>query len=243
MVQEGRLKITKGAHENRARPAIDPLFRSAAVAYGNRVIAVILTGSLDDGSAGMLAVRRCGGVCVIQDPADAVPPEMPRNVLKRLTPDEVVPLAQMGAVLGRLLAAPVKEDKPIPRDLPFETAIAERVSSDVSSTDAFGDQVPFSCPSCGGVLWGVAEAGCHHFRCHTGHAYNTEALLAEQSAKIEETLWTALRMFEERKNLLMNMSSRRGASSSARTRADECDIHISRLRAMLLRSDGEESND
>jgi two-component system, chemotaxis family, protein-glutamate methylesterase/glutaminase len=239
MLLKGKMLVTKGARENRSRPGIDPLFRSAAVAYRNKVIGVILTGYLDDGTAGMIAIKRCGGVCVVQDPADAAYPDMPQNVLKQLEVDHVVPLAEMGALLTKLLGRPARKAKPVPRDIVIEARIAERVLSDLPSVEAVGEQVPFNCPGCGGVLWEVAEGGVLRYRCHTGHAYTSSVLLAEQTAKIEETLWIALRMFEERRNLLTTMSDRRsrGFSPSAAARVKESEVHINRIRAMLRSRD------
>lgn len=235
MIVKGKMLVTKGARENRSRPGIDPLFRSAAVAYRSKVIGVILTGYLDDGTAGMIAIQRCGGICVVQDPADAAYPDMPQNVLNQLKADHVLPLAEMGALLTELLARPARKDKPVPKDIVIEARIAERVLSDLPSVEAVGEQVPFNCPGCGGVLWEVAEGRVLRYRCHTGHAYTSSVLLAEQTSKIEETLWIALRMFEERRNLLTMMSERnsRGYSPSARARAKESEVHINRIRTML----------
>jgi two-component system chemotaxis response regulator CheB len=239
MIVKGKMLVTKGARENRSRPGIDPLFRSAAVAYRNKVIGVVLTGYLDDGTAGMIAIKRCGGVCVVQDPADAAYPDMPQNVLKQLKVDHVVPLAEMGALLTKLLRRPARKAKPVPKDIVIEAKIAERVLSDLTSVEAVGEQVPFNCPGCGGVLWEVAAGGVLRFRCHTGHAYTSSVLLAEQTSKIEETLWIALRMFEERRNLLTTMSERnsRGFSPSAGARVKESEVHINRIRAMLQSRD------
>ena len=239
MIIKGKMLVTKGARENRSRPGIDPLFRSAAVAYRNKVIGVVLTGYLDDGTAGMIAIKRCGGVCVVQEPTDAAYPDMPQNVLKQLKVDHVVPLAEMGALLTKLLGRPARKAKPVPKDIVIEARIAERVLSDLPSVEAVGEQVPFNCPGCGGVLWEVAEGGVLRYRCHTGHAYTSSVLLAEQTSKIEETLWIALRMFEERRNLLTTMSERnsRGFSPSAGERVKESEVHIKRIRAMLQSRD------
>jgi two-component system chemotaxis response regulator CheB len=240
MIVKGKMLVTKGARENRSRPGIDPLFRSAAVAYRSKVIGVVLTGYLDDGTAGMLAIKRCGGVCVVQDPTDAAYPDMPQNVLKQVKVDHVLPLAAMGALLVKLLSRRMRKSKPVPADIAIEARIAERVLSDLKSVEAVGSQVPFNCPGCGGVLWEVAKGGVLRYRCHTGHAYTSAVLIAEQTSKIEETLWIALRMFEERRNLLRTMSESqsRGYSPSAASRAKESEVHIERIRAMLTGSAG-----
>lgn len=234
-----RLRATKGARENRSRPAIDPLFRSAAVAYGHRVVGVILTGYLDDGTSGLVAVKRCGGVCVAQDPEDAAFPDMPMNAVANAEIDHVVPLAGMGSLLTQIVGRPLGPRVKVPADVVTEARIAERVLSDLASVDELGDQVPFNCPGCGGVLWEIG-AGAMRYRCHTGHAFTAPVLLAEQTAKIEETLWIALRMFEERRNLLMTMAASKGRGSlngSAGERAEESMVHIRRIRSMLKSGD------
>jgi two-component system, chemotaxis family, protein-glutamate methylesterase/glutaminase len=111
------------------------------------VIGVILTGYLNDGTAGMIAIKRCGGVCVVQDPADAAYPDMPQNVLKQIKVDHSVPIAEMGALFTKLLQRPVRRDKAVPEDLGIEARIAERVLSDLPSVEALGEQVPFNCPT------------------------------------------------------------------------------------------------
>lgn len=122
MIDENeRILVTKGAQENRSRPAIDPLFRSAAVVFATRVIGVLLTGYLDDGTAGMIAIQRGGGTCIVQDPADAEYPDMPQNALNQLEVDYCIPIMAMGGVLYQLLALKTKKRKPIPKDILIET--------------------------------------------------------------------------------------------------------------------------
>jgi two-component system chemotaxis response regulator CheB len=244
---DGGLKIliTKGATENRSRPAIDPLFRSAAVAFRNGVTGILLSGYLDDGTAGLIAIQRCGGVCIVQEPADAEYPDMPKNALNQLKPDYVLPIAEMGGVLYELMARKLGKPKKIPEDIIIEAKIAERVLSDLKSVNALGDQVPFNCPNCGGVLWKTGEGISLRYRCHTGHAYTAAALLAEQTSKIEETMWVALRMFEERKNLLTTISKETtGASArSAAERAADSNKHINRIKTILKSADKETTGD
>lgn len=237
--KDKKIMITKGAQENRSRPAIDPLFRSAAVAFGSGVIGILLTGYLDDGTAGMKVIKRCGGICMVQDPAEADYPDMPQNVLNNMQVDFCLPLAEMVSKLYHLVPQKLGKSIPIPEDILVEARIAERVLSDLSSVNALGDQVPFNCPGCGGVLWEVDKGDDMRFRCHTGHAYTAASLLAEQTKKIEETMWTALRMFEERKNLLTQMASPRNGvgSKNALERAELSQVHIDRIRSMLKSND------
>jgi two-component system chemotaxis response regulator CheB len=235
--KNSNLLVTKGAQENRSRPAIDPLFRSAAASFGNRTIGILLTGYLDDGTAGLIAIQRCGGTCIIQDPADADYPDMPKNALNQITPEYCLP--EMGGVLSILIARKPEKQQPIPEDILREVEIAKRVLSDLPSVNSLGEQVPFNCPGCGGVLWKMDKGPVLRYRCHTGHAYTADALLAEQTMKIEETMWTALRMFEERKNLLTTIGKeQKGASArSANERAKMSQVHIDRIRSILLTDD------
>src|SRR4029453_12016554 len=237
LVKNDTMLVTKGARENRHRPAIDPLFRSAAVAHGARVIGGVLTGLLDDGTAGLMAIKRCGGVTVVQDPRDAAYSGMPVNPLKNVDVNFCVPIAQMGPLLTKLVGQSRGKRKAVPSDIRTEAVIAERVLSDVSQVNGLGDQVPYNCPGCGGVLWEMDTPGEKRYRCHTGHSYTGPALLASQSEKIEEMLWISLRMFEERKNLLTNMAkaARRSAvRNEHRRRAKQTQGYIDRIRGMLL---------
>ena len=242
LIVKDRILITKGARENRSRPAIDPLFRSAAVAYGNRVIGIILTGYLDDGTSGMMAIKRCGGACIAQDPDDALYPDMPQSVIANVGVDYCLPVAQMGTLLSDLVKRDLPENMPVPEDIVIEAKIAQRVLSDLPSVEALGEQVPFNCPDCGGVLWQMKEGELLRYRCHTGHAFTSSALLAQQTVKIEETMWVALRMFEERQNLLVTMSrnENKQSSSSISQRAKDSQVHIDRIRAMLKATDKED---
>lgn len=240
LLVRGKMLVTKGARENRQRPAIDPLFRSAAVAYGKGVIGIILTGYLDDGTSGMKAIKRCGGTSIAQDPDDAAHPDMPLSVIRHVGADYCVPLSQMGSLLEKLAAREVGVSRKPPADLVIEAKIAQRVVSDIKSVETLGSQVPFNCPDCGGVLWKMKHGDVLRYRCHTGHAFSSASLLAQQSEKIEETLWVALRMFEERQNLISTMgSSQKDLPSSVVERVKESQIHIDRIRAMLHASDGD----
>ena len=240
LVKKRTLLVTKGARENRYRPAIDPLFRSAAVAHGPRVIGVVLTGMLDDGTAGLIAIKKCGGVTIVQDPKDAAYPDMPQSALNNLNVDHCISVAAMGGLLEKLSHDPHGKDTVIPHDIKTEASIAERVLSDVAQVNGLGSQVPYNCPNCGGVLWEIDSPDVKRYRCHTGHSFTAAALLSSQTEKVEETLWTSLRMLEERKNLLNNMAQtqidQKGKASYAQ-RAQETDVHIERIREMLLASE------
>lgn len=238
LIKKNKLLVTKGARENRSRPGIDPLFRSAAVAYGPRVIGVVLTGMLDDGTAGLNAIQRCGGVTVVQNPKDAAYSAMPQSALDNLKVDHCVPISEMGELLDKLTHERPGKTRSVPEDVRTEAIIAERVLSDVGQVNGIGEQVPYNCPNCGGVLWEIETPDIRRFRCHTGHSFTESALLTSQSDKIEETLWISLRMFEERKNLLKSMaqkSSGKGKNPYAQ-RARETEVHVDRVKAMLKAS-------
>jgi two-component system, chemotaxis family, protein-glutamate methylesterase/glutaminase len=244
LISKGKILISKGARENRSRPAIDPLFRSAAVAFGPKLIGVVLTGYLDDGTIGLKAIKRCGGICIVQDPKDAKYPDMPQNALDNVEVDYCLPLSEIGECLAKLVHRQTRKPVSIPKDIAMEAKIAERVLSDVSAVEELGNQVPFNCPNCGGVLWEMKDRTLLRYRCHTGHSYTANVLLVEQTKKIEETLWVALRMFEERKNLLNTMANpkSKGFKRSAVERAREFQVHIERIRDILL-SGTEEPDD
>lgn len=241
----GKMLITKGAQENRSRPAIDPLFRSAAVEFGNRAIAILLTGYLDDGTSGMKFIERCGGTCIVQSPADAQYPDMPKNALNQVNVDYTLPIAEMGGLLYQLIALKLGRRKAVPKDVLIESEIAKHVLSDLPSVNALGEQVPFNCPNCGGVLWKIEQDNAMRYRCHTGHAYTAASLLAEQTGKIEETMWVALRMFEERKNLLTTLAMEQtgAAARSSLERAEASEVHINRIKSILHSDDKETRGD
>jgi two-component system chemotaxis response regulator CheB len=246
LLKTDRMLVTKGARENRYRPGIDPLFRSAAVAHGARVIGVILTGMLDDGTAGLMAIKRCGGVTLVQDPRDAAYSGMPVSALDNVDVDFCVALSEMGPLLAKLVVQSHGKRKAVPSDIRTEARIAERVLSDVAQVNGLGDQVPYNCPNCGGVLWEIDTPGEKRYRCHTGHSYTGPALLASQSEKIEEMLWIALRMFEERKNLLTSMAKTavyRSLKSSTVQRLGETEGYIRRIRGMLLSPQSHSADD
>jgi len=237
LIKAKAVMVTKGARENRYRPAIDPMFRSAAVAHGPNVVGVVLTGMLDDGTSGLIAIAKCGGLTVVQDPKDAAYPEMPKSALSHLKVDHCVPASAIGPLLGTLVCQTAKKQKRAPKDIQTEARIAERVLSSVSDVDSLGQQEPYNCPNCGGVLWEMDNPDMLRYRCHTGHSFTASSLIASQSEKVEETLWIALRMLEERKNLLTKMAQdeRRPRSKTVYAeRIDENDVHIERIRELLL---------
>jgi two-component system, chemotaxis family, protein-glutamate methylesterase/glutaminase len=246
LIKKDHVLVTKGARENRYRPGIDPLFRSAAASHGSHVIGVLLTGLLDDGTAGLIAVKKCGGITIVQDPKDAAYPEMPQSALNNLKVDYCAPISEIAGLLEKYSKIPPRKAASVPDAVRVEAGIAERVLSDVAQVGGLGKQVPYNCPNCGGVLWEMTAAGLVRYRCHTGHSFTAKALLTSQTEKIEETLWVSLRMFEERKNLLNNLAKdeKRGFGRRKYTeQVQAAEIHIERIRAMLLAEAPEHQED
>ncbi|WP_262920624.1 chemotaxis protein CheB [Hymenobacter sp. 5516J-16] len=244
LVKNDRMLVTKGPRENNYRPAADALFRSAAVAYGPNVIGVVLTGMLHDGTAGLDFIKRCGGTAVVQDPNDAEFPSMPESALRGTDIDYAVPLHLMGRLLQELVGMPSKplNEASVPDDLKLEASIAERVVGTTDEVNQLGRQVPLTCPECGGALWELRHGKMLRYRCHTGHAFTADGLLDKTQQAMEETLWVALRMMEERKNLLTSMAVRGEGlwSVQQEEKLEEIKRHINRLREFLINGQGQE---
>jgi len=237
LIKESTLLIARGARENRYRPAVDPLFRSAAVAHGPRVIGIVLTGMLDDGTSGLMAIHRCGGITVVQDPLDALYPDMPQSAINNDHVDYCVPLTAMGQLLDKLSREFPNKTVSVPDDIRIEADIAERVLMGIEEVNALGDLTPYTCINCGGSLWMMKEPDGERYRCHTGHTFTAATLLYDQGEKVEETLWVALRVLEERRNLQKNMAQKENRPKSKKNyekNARETETQISRLRSLLL---------
>jgi two-component system chemotaxis response regulator CheB len=235
LIKGSRIMLTRGPRENGHRPAIDPLFRTASRSLGRRVVGVILSGTLDDGTAGMAAVKSGGGTTVIQDPDDAAFPGMPRSVLENVAVDYVVPLAQIGSLLAQRAAVRLEG---------AEEVMAEDVT-DISETGTAAlrnDQYPgppsaLTCPECGGALWEIQEGEVTRFRCHVGHGYSAEALISAQYDEVEAALWTALRTLEESAEMARRLAER-ADKRGHRVTADRflTQSHETEERARLVRN-------
>ena len=204
LVGDGVVRLGRGPRENMSRPAIDPLFRSAALSYGPRVIGVVLSGLMDDGAAGLAAVKRCGGLTVVQNPADAEAGDMPFNALSACDVDYRMPAAGMAQALVQLVTEPVAAAPPsaAPRDIVLEVAIAAGRASNTDLLMEIATPVALSCPACSGVLSQIHEPSRLRFRCQIGHAYTAEALDKQQEAAVAQGMGVALRVLEERHTLM-----------------------------------------
>jgi two-component system chemotaxis response regulator CheB len=219
VVMNGTVRLTRGPRENRWRPAIDTLFRSAAVAYGSRVIGIVMTGMLDDGTAGLRAIKQCGGVAMVQDPADAKYPEMPQSALDNVPVDHKLPVSEMGRALARLVAEPGGAAAPVPPELAAEARIAV-AGAPVEVTGRLGE-AQLICPDCGGPLHEQQEkrpgSDFKRYRCLVGHAFSPATLANSTRDSIESALWAAIRLFRQRANLLGSQSEREKAAGRVRS--------------------------
>jgi len=234
IIEPGVVRATRGPKENRFRPAIDPLFRSAAQVYGPRVVGVILTGYLDDGTAGLWAVKQLGGTAVVQDPADALVDSMPLSALRHVRVDYCLPLSEITPLLARLAGEEAEGGAfEVPEETNIEVNIAKADHALEAGVMKLGEPSYFACPECHGVLLQLKEDDRVRFRCHTGHAYSLESLAAEIDESIEESLWSAIRAAEEKVLLMRHFAEhvRRGeegrdaeeflrAAEAAQRRAD-----------------------
>ena len=208
VVEPGTLRVTKGPRENRFRPAIDPLFRSAAQVFGPNAFGVLLTGSLDDGSAGLWAIKQLGGTAIVQDPDDALFPQMPLNAIEHVKVDHVVPASEIAPLLVRLTSQPTEEQAPVavPPEMEVEVKIAKEQNPLDVGLDRIADPSSFACPECHGVLLQLKEGDRFRFRCHTGHAYSVASLVSAVNEGIEDSLWSAIRALEEGGMLMHRMA-------------------------------------
>ncbi|AWB09141.1 chemotaxis protein CheB (plasmid) [Azospirillum humicireducens] len=208
LVHRDHVLIRRGPRENRTRPAADPLFRSAGVAFGSRVIGIVLSGTLDDGASGLRAIHRCGGIGIVQDPSEAEWPGMPRSAIERGEPDHVVALDAMPELLVRLAAEPAPPSPPIPPDIATEARIAELEFSTVSDdTQAVAKATTLSCPECGGGLSEIRDGSVLRFRCRVGHAFSPDSMEEAQAEAMEKALWVALRTHEDRIELFQRLAA------------------------------------
>ena len=238
LVERGKVRVVRGPKENRHRPAVDPLFRSAALAYGPCVIGVILTGALDDGTAGLLAVKRRGGIAIVQDPHEALYPSMPLSAIENVEVDYTLPLASIGTQLRQLADKRAKEEGgyPVSEDMEKETKLAEMDMALMHNNEQVGTPSAFSCPECGGVLWEIQDGDLLRFRCRVGHAFSVESVLAEQSDALEEALWVALKTLQESADLAQRLAlqaHKRGQEWLAKRFDDK--QHAALQRAALIR--------
>jgi two-component system chemotaxis response regulator CheB len=240
VLKPGTMHLTKGPAENRWRPSIDVLFRTAAVHYNELVIGIILTGMLNDGTAGMQAIQRCGGTCIVQDPREAEYPGMPQSVLDNTMVDFILPVATMSEAIIETINNKDLTGVKVPEELKAEAVLAEKTVTAIDVTDKLGKQTVFTCPDCGGGLWEIKQGGFTRYRCHIGHAYSEDELLSKQFDSLNASLWVALRMMEERKTLLKKISEDEKIknlhvlANMHTAQASELEVHINNLKEFIF---------
>ena len=231
LLSNGKMHLSRGPKEHGLRPSVDSLFRTAARAYGTRVVGVVLSGTLYDGVAGSIAIKQDGGICIAQDPEEALYPGMPLNVIAQDHVDFILPSLEIGEKLIELSAEPDKKhsNNPTGRSKPMENELESALVQNDISTFENGEQQPnkntiITCPECGGVLWYLDEGSIIRYRCHVGHTFSEESLLVEQTNSVESALWSAVRILEEKAALTARMaakSNKRGFSRSSSRFADQ----------------------
>ena len=240
LVKRSGIQVTRGPRENRFRPAVDPLFRTAARAFGPRVIGVVLSGGLDDGAFGLELIKRHGGVAIAQDPESAVMPSMPLSAIQNVVVDHILRPGAIGAKLPFLVREEVTDEAAL---APEVIDVAEGIRDNLQTGHIPGPPSPYTCPECGGALWELEEGRLLRFRCHVGHGFTADALAAEQGESLEHTLWAALRALEEQASLCRRMAAhaeRVGRAVSAHQFEDQAktaDRRAATMRRLLLREE------
>ncbi len=210
LIERERIRLAAGPRENRHCPAIDPLFRTAALAYGPRVIGVVLTGALNDGTAGLRAIKQRGGLAVVQDPAEAFNASMPESALAYVAVDACLPLAEIPRYLVRMTRepAPPEQDFPVAKTLRVEANIDGLAPDTHLEGDEVGIRSDYTCPECKGPLREIHDGKLLRFRCRVGHAYTGDALVDSQADAVDAALWTALETLEQRAEIAGKLASR-----------------------------------
>lgn len=240
LVREDRIELSHGPRENHSRPAIDPLFRSAARAHGSRVTGVILSGALGDGSTGLMTIKGHGGTAIVQDPDDAIVESMPVSALRLVEADHVLPARGIGQYLASMpVPASLKSgfDGMVEGNVEEEGAAFIKADFAEQENDRRRGQLTmFTCPDCGGTLWQTADGPIAGFRCHVGHAWSLESLLGQKSEQLEAALWSSVRLLEERATLSRQAAARiRGSGGPGRSgRVDE-QAQVDEQRADAIR--------
>jgi two-component system chemotaxis response regulator CheB len=241
----GRLyaQLSRGPKENHSRPAIDPLFRSAATSCGAEAIAVVLSGFLDDGTIGLQAIKTCGGTAIVQDPADAEVPDMPASAVKYTDVDFVGKVDEIAPLLSTLLSrtppSAAAGKTAAGAELPAWIDVENRMfteGAEMKDLDQIGEKVGLTCPECGGAIWEIRDVKPLRYRCHTGHAFTARVLEALQGGEAEEALWAAVRSLHEQEQLFRNMHSKSPASDSGSEylrKAEQAKEHAALLRDLI----------
>jgi two-component system chemotaxis response regulator CheB len=217
VVEDSRLRLSQTPRENGHRPAIDPTMRTAAAAYDGGTIGIVLSGSRDDGTAGLMAIKARGGTAIVQDPGEALYAAMPRSALAHLEPDAVLPISAM----ARWILEHATTNGPTGRDPPMADTADPRLAVEDTSHQppqaATGKGTRFTCPDCGGVLFERREGALERFECSVGHVFAIESLSSAQAEALESALWAAVRSLDDRAALLRRLAHRARANDQRRS--------------------------
>ncbi|NHQ93808.1 chemotaxis protein CheB [Janthinobacterium lividum] len=242
---QATVELTRGPKENHTRPAIDPLFRSAAAAFGPKVVGVILSGYLDDGTAGLQAIKACGGKALVQEPQEAVAPSMPQSAIEYAGVDWRLPCAEIGPALLALASgtpAPASAALPLP-PAPQWIAVENRFARGVGNMDQLekiATPSTFTCPECQGTLWELHGQKPQRFRCHTGHSFTAQTLGELQHEKAEDAMWAAVRALQEKEKLYQSLAAKAqawlhpGTASEYAAKARQAGEQADMLKRALL---------
>lgn len=242
IVGRGEVHLSNGPTENRWRPSIDVLFRTAAANYSNRVIGVVLTGLLNDGTSGMSGIKRVGGFTIVQDPNEAEYPDMPLAVLNSMEVDHCVSLSEIGAVIKEITGNQPGERQPVPHDIKTEEEVMDKMITTIDVAENMGRLSHYTCPDCGGVLFMHEQDAITKLKCHIGHSYSIRDLLIKQVEEVEKSLWVAIRALEQRKAMLESLGAKYHKTGNNRTakeyeeRAAELNTHIDILKKVIVAS-------
>jgi two-component system, chemotaxis family, protein-glutamate methylesterase/glutaminase len=238
LIGRGYIALTRGPRENNFRPAVDPMFRTAAESYGPRVIGIVLSGGLNYGTIGLSLIKRAGGVAIVQDPTEAPFDGMPRSAIANVKVDYVLPSESMAALLNRVVREEIDEGEPIRSNASKLRDPAVKGTDLLNTTDP-GPPSGLTCPECGGAVWESPQGGIMRYRCHVGHTFTPEALDEGQTRELESALWTALRALEESVSLRRRMAARSemgefdAIAKQFHRRADEAARDADLIRGLL----------
>jgi two-component system, chemotaxis family, protein-glutamate methylesterase/glutaminase len=251
LLEDGMTRVTKGAKENFARPAIDPLFRTAAIFYRENVIGIVLSGLMDDGTIGLQAIKIYGGIAMVQAPEDADEPSMPRSALQHVQIDECLPAEALADRLTEIVRQAPEPASPVSdwHTIEMQAKLDLRQKTEIEELAQIAQPSAFSCPECSGSLWQLKNTNPLHFRCHTGHSFTAQGLAYAQDSAIEEAIWIAIRALHE-KQMLMTRHAKAAEQANRRSAASEhldtvatLERHADVLRKILMRKDKNERDD
>lgn len=236
LIEHGCIRLTQGPRVNYSRPAIDPLFRSAAIHYGKQVIGVILTGMLDDGTAGLGLIKARGGITVVQNPKDAEHPDMPRNALESVSIDHCLPLVEIAPLIMELAHKPATgKAAPVSKAMKIEARPSVAGMTVDNDLNQLGVVSSFTCPECHGALWEIDSEKVLRYRCRIGHAYSAHSLVDAHGTTVENILWSAVRALEEHAALSQRVATRAGKERVHTAKIFNKKAHVATFQAQKLK--------